>query len=73
MKAATVLVLVLLVITYSAAAGPARKLAGDDGQQTGEMVTKTEVNVLNGRTGSGDGEHNCRMSWFVPASCKPGP
>ncbi|KAF7006029.1 hypothetical protein CFC21_021100 [Triticum aestivum] len=71
MKAATVLVFILLVITASAAAASARKLAGDDGQQTGKMVTQTEVNVLNGKQSDGYGEHQCSMKKF-PA-CKQGP
>ncbi|KAF7013352.1 unnamed protein product [Triticum aestivum] len=71
MKAARVLMFVLLVITSSAAAAPARKMAGDDGQQMGEMVTQTEVNVLNGKQSDGYGDHRCSMQKF-PA-CKQGP
>lgn len=70
MKAATVLVFILLVITSSAAAAPARKLAGDDGEQTGEMLTQTEVNVLKGKAYGGD-DHRCSPRRY-PA-CNQGP
>jgi hypothetical protein len=65
MKAVPVLVCILLVITLSAAA-PARKLARDDGQQTGETQTKMEV--IDGRPSSGYGDHVCRRSMFPGCS-----
>jgi hypothetical protein len=64
MKAATVLVFVLLVITSSAAAAPARILVGDDGQQTGEMVKTMEVNVLAGVPCSDYGCHSRKRNKY---------
>uniref|UniRef100_A0ACD5Y4G7 Uncharacterized protein n=1 Tax=Avena sativa TaxID=4498 RepID=A0ACD5Y4G7_AVESA len=65
MKTVQVLACVLLVIT-SSAASPARKLAGDDGQQTGEAQTKMEV--IDGRPSSGYGEHVCPRSQYPGCS-----
>ncbi|KAM0853895.1 hypothetical protein ACQ4PT_050777 [Festuca glaucescens] len=65
MKAVPVFVCILLVITSSAAAR-ARKLAGDDGQQTGETQTKMEV--IDGRPSSGYGDHSCPRSMFPDCS-----
>ncbi|PNT60643.1 hypothetical protein BRADI_5g02831v3 [Brachypodium distachyon] len=65
MKAVAVLVCILLVITSSAAsAAPARKLAGDDGQQTGETQAMAVVVVDGKRSDGGHGDHDCKISKF---------
>jgi ABC-type Fe3+ transport system permease subunit len=56
MDGVAVLACIILVITSSAAA-PARKLAGDDGQQTAETQTKMKGN--DWRPMSGVGDHHC--------------
>ncbi|KQJ81748.1 hypothetical protein BRADI_5g02836v3 [Brachypodium distachyon] len=65
MKAVAVLVCILLVTTSSAAAAsPARKLAGDDGQQTGETLAMKVVVVVDGRPSDGYGNRVCNRSNF---------
>jgi hypothetical protein len=69
MKGVAVLLCILLVIKSSGAA-PARKLAADDGQQTGETQTKTEGYGRMPRTN--DGNHHCTIPMLPCCSPKLG-
>lgn len=65
MKAVPALVCILLMITSSAALP--RKLVGNEGQQTGETLEKSAVNV-DGRPSDGYGDHGCPRAMFPSCS-----